>query len=203
MNRPIFLIGRIERIMMSFINFNLKNACISVALTSTALVATNAVAAPTASELKQVLECQSDYDHYHQALSHYEEDLPKLGWERHDDPHQPFIYIYKNKQAVDFFGMPTHEIGLSSNAVFAIYRQADVKKLAQKYDIEQHPMFADLPFFRGEKILRTEAETDELHAVNHKLSLSEMTGKSPMILLGCNYEFDQGSLEEALASLDD
>ncbi len=38
-----------------------------------------------------------------------------------------------------------------------------------------------------------------LHAVNHKLSLSEMTGKSPMILLGCNYEFDQGSVDEALA----
>jgi len=188
--------------MMSFLNFNFKNACIYVALSSTAFVVTNAVAAPIANELKQVLECQSDYDHYHQVLSNYEEDLPKLGWKRHDDPHQPFIYIYKNTQAVEFFGMPTQEIGLSSNAVFAIYRQADVKKLAQKYGIEQHSMFAGLPFFRGEKILRTEAETDELHAVNHKLSLSEMTGKSPMILLGCNYEFDQGSVDEALASLD-
>ncbi|WP_168378149.1 MULTISPECIES: hypothetical protein [Acinetobacter] len=189
--------------MMSFLNFNFKNACISVALASTAFVVINAVAAPTSSELKQVLECQSDYDHYHQALSNYEEDLPKLGWKRLDDPHQPFIYIYKNIQAVEFFGMPTHEIGLSSNAIFAIYRQADVKKLAKKYGIEQHPMFANMPFFRGEKILRTEAETDDLHAINHKLSLSEMTGKSPMILLGCNYEFDQGSIEEALADLED
>ena len=64
-------------------------------------------------------------------------------------------------------------------------------------------MFANMPFFRGEKILRTEAETDDLHAINHKLSLSEMTGKSPMILFGCNYEFDQGSIEDSLADLED
>lgn len=180
-----------------------KNLRISTLLTASAFAASSVFAAPTANELKRVLECQSDYDDYSQVLSDYEKDLPKLGWKPHDDPHQPFIIIYKNKQPVEFFGMPTQEIGLSSNAVFAIYRQADVKKLAKKYGIEQHPMFADQPFFRGEKILRTEPETDDLHAINHKLSLSEMTGKSPMVLLGCNYEFDQGSLEEALASLED
>lgn len=60
MNRPVILIGRIEKIMMSFLNFNFKNACISVALASTAFVVINAMAAPTSSELKQVLECQSD-----------------------------------------------------------------------------------------------------------------------------------------------
>lgn len=54
MNRPVILIGRIEKIMMSFLNFNFKNACIYVALSSTAFVVTNAVAVPIASELKQV-----------------------------------------------------------------------------------------------------------------------------------------------------
>lgn len=188
---------------MKMLSLGLKRLILTTIVATSFLAASSIIAAPTTQDLKRILECQADYDTYHDTLLDYEKALGQLGWKRHDDPHQPFIYIYKNTQAVEFFGMPTQEIGLSSNAVFAIYRQADVKKIAQKYGIEQHPMFANMPFFRGEKILRTEAETDDLHAINHKLSLSEMTGKSPMILLGCNYEFDQGSIEDALADLKD
>ncbi|MGE8573271.1 MAG: hypothetical protein ACN6NW_14720 [Acinetobacter amyesii] len=188
--------------MMKMLSLGFRHLILPTIVATSCLAASSVFAAPTAQDLKRILECQADYDTYHDTLLDYEKALGQLGWKRHDDPHQPFIYIYKNTQAVEFFGMPTQEIGLSSNAVFAIYRQADVKKLAQKYGIEQHPMFANMPFFRGEKILRTEAETDDLHAINHKLSLSEMTGKSPMILLGCNYEFDQGSIEDALTDLE-
>jgi hypothetical protein len=99
---------------MKMLSFGLKRLILTTIVATSCLAASSVFAAPTAQDLKRILECQADYDTYHDTLLDYDKALGQLGWKRHDDPHQPFIYIYKNKQAVEFFGMPTQEIGLSS-----------------------------------------------------------------------------------------
>lgn len=50
--------------------------------------------------------------------------------------------------------------------------------------------------FRGVRTVKTEPATADSFTVYHNLNLSEMTGKSPMTLLGCTYETDREEMEK-------
>lgn len=157
----------------------------------------------TQTDLKNLLECQSDYQHYSALTDDYEKQLSQLGWQRVENTDQPFIYIYQSSKPTPFFGLSTQQIGLTGNAIVAILRDVDVQSLAKRYALTQHEFFQSAPYFRGEKTLRTETPEDEQIPVHHKLMLSEMTGKDPIVLLGCNYELDREAMEKALADLEE
>jgi len=53
-------------------------------------------------------------------------------------------------------------------------------------------------FFRGVRTVKTEPATADSFTIYHNLNLSEMTGKSPMTLLGCTYETDREEMEKML-----
>lgn len=154
-------------------------------------------------QLKNLIECQSNYQQYSGLTEDYEKNLGKLGWHRIENADQPFIYLYENKKPASFFGQSTHQIGLTGNAIVAIFRHVDANKLAQQHGLTQHEFFKAANYFRGEKVLRTETPQDEHIPVHHKMMLSEIPGKDPLILLGCNYELDREAMEKALADLED
>ena len=162
----------------------------------------NVFAQTKAIDLKNLIECQSNYAQYSVLAEDDETQLKKLGWLRQENSDQPFIYIYQHKKPHTFFGQPTHEIGLTGNAIVAILGDVEIKKLAQIHGLTQHPFFKAAPYFRGEKVLRTETPSEDQIPVHHKLMLSEMTGPKPMVLLGCNYELDRESMEKFLSDLD-
>ena len=108
--------------------------------------------------------------------------------------------IHKKPQT--FFGQSTDQIGLTGNAIVAILRDVEVKKLAHTHALTQHPFFTAAPYFRGEKVLRTETPSDDQIPVHHKLMLSEITGKDPIVLLGCNNALDRESMEKIMSDLD-
>ncbi len=87
---------------MKMLSLGFRRLILPTIVATSCLAASSVFAAPTAQDLKRILECQADYDTYHDTLLDYEKALGQLGWKRHDDPHQPFIYIYKNKQPVEF-----------------------------------------------------------------------------------------------------
>lgn len=152
--------------------------------------------ATTTEQLKQLIECKSDAEGYHAFAEDYEQQLKQLGWQRKDDPNQPLLYIFKHAKALNVFGHPTQEIALAGQGVVAVYRNTDYKPLAKELNIQQHPEFVGIPLFRGEKLVATEAKTADRFTFYHKLVLSEMTGKSPMSILGCTYEPDQNEVDE-------
>lgn len=156
----------------------------------------------TNTQLKNLIECQSNYQQYSELTEDYEKNLGKLGWHRIENGDQPFIYLYENKKPASFFGQSTHQIGLIGNAIVAIFRHVDANKLAQQHGLTQHEFFKAANYFRGEKVLRTETPQDEHIPVHHKLMLSEIPGKDPLILLGCNYELDREAMQKALADLE-
>lgn len=172
----------------------LSLACI--ALSPTAFTQTIAAIA-TEQHLKDLIECKSNSASYTAFTEDYENNLAQLGWKRKDDPHQPFLYIYQHKQALNVFGRPTQEIALAGQGVVAVYRNTDYKPLAKQLGIQQHPDFEGIPLFRGEKLIHTEAATADRFTHYTKMILSEMTGKSPMIILGCTYEFDKAEFEKS------
>ncbi|NHB58045.1 hypothetical protein G9F32_08420 [Acinetobacter sp. 194] len=146
-------------------------------------------------ELQAIIECKSDTDHYQQLIEDYEKNLSQLGWKRNDDPEHPLLYIYHHTKALDVFGQPTQEIALAGQAIAAVYRNKDYKPFAQKFAISQHPDFVNIQIFRGEKLVRTEPATPDRFTFYNKLVLSELTGKSPMSILGCSYEADKAEAE--------
>ncbi|MGB9039542.1 MULTISPECIES: hypothetical protein [Acinetobacter] len=149
-------------------------------------------------DLKKIIECQSDQETYTNFASEYDENLSALGFKKVDDPEQPFIYLYKTAQPIQLFGIKTHEIALAGQGIVAVFRNANVNQLSKKFDIPQHPDFKTLPFFRGVRTVKTEPATADSFTVYHNLNLSEMTGKSPMTLLGCTYETDREEMEKML-----
>ncbi len=163
----------------------------------------NLFAQITATDLKNLIECQSNYTQYGTLTEDYDTQLKKLGWHRKENSDQPFIYIYQHKTPHTFFGQSTHQIGLTGNAIVAILGKVDIHTLANQYGLTQHPFFKDVPYFRGEKVIRTETPSEDQIPIHHKLMLSEMTGKKPMVLLGCNYELDRESMEKILSNLDE
>jgi hypothetical protein len=182
--------------MIKIWNKNMKLKTIALSLLSlTSLFMYQASHALTTNELKAIIECKSDTDHYQKLTEDYEKNLSQLGWKRKDDPEQPFLYIYHHAKALDVFGQPTHEIALAGQAVVAVYRNTDYKPFAQKFGISQHPELINIPIFRGEKIVRTEPATSDRFTFYNKLVLSELTGKSKMSILGCSYEPDKAEAE--------
>ena len=154
-------------------------------------------------QLQNLIECKSNVDGYHAFVENYEQQLKQLGWQRKDDANQPFLYIYKSKQPLNIFGHPTQEIALAGQGVVAVYRNTDYRPLAKELSIQQHPEFVGIPLFRGEKTIKTEPATAERFTFYHKLVLSEMTGKSPMSILGCIYEPDRAEVKAATGELDE
>ncbi|QIO06997.1 hypothetical protein [Acinetobacter shaoyimingii] len=146
-------------------------------------------------ELKAIIECKSNTDHYQELTEDYEKTLSQLGWKRNDDPEHPLLYIYHHTKALDVFGQPTQEIALAGQAIAAVYRNKDYKPFAQKFAISQQPDFVNIQIFRGEKLVRTEPATPDRFTFYNKLVLSELTGKSPMSILGCSYEADKAEAE--------
>lgn len=185
----------------SNLNRSFRVGAISL-LVTTLGVSSNGFTHTTAADLKNLIECQSTYAQYNALTEDYNTQLKKLGWLRQENSDQPFIYIYQHKKPQTFFGQPTHEIGLTGNAIVAILGDVEIKKLAQIHGLTQHPFFKAAPYFRGEKVLRTETPSEDQIPVHHKLMLSEMTGPKPMVLLGCNYELDRESMEKFLSDLD-
>ncbi|WP_045433296.1 hypothetical protein [Acinetobacter calcoaceticus] len=149
-------------------------------------------------DLKKIIECQSDQETYTNFASEYDENLSALGFKKVNDPEQPFIYLYKTAQPIQLFGIKTHEIALAGQGIVAVFRNANVNQLSKKFDIPQHPDFKTLSFFRGVRTVKTEPATADSFTVYHNLNLSEMTGKSPMTLLGCTYETDREEMEKML-----
>jgi hypothetical protein len=154
--------------------------------------------ATSVNELKAIIECRTNSDGYQAFADDYENELKNLGWKRQDDPNQPFIYIYKNSTPIKVFDKSTTEIGLTGQAVVAIYRYREVEPLAKKYGFTQHPALVDFNYFRGEKLIETEPATEDSFTIHKKLMLSELPGKSPMSILGCNYEPDRAEMENLL-----
>lgn len=180
------MIKKIASMLLSF-------ACVSL---STTAFAKNS-AAITTQQLQDLIECKSDATAYTAFTEDYEKSLAQLGWKRKDDPNQPFLYLYQHKQALNIFGHPTQEIALAGQGVMAVYRQTDYKAFAKQLGIQQHPDFEGIPLFRGEKLIHTEPATADRFTYYTKMVLSEMTGKSPMTILGCTYEFDKAEFENS------
>lgn len=172
-------------------------------LVTTLGVSSNGFTQTTVADLKNLIECQSNYVQYTALAEDYDTQLKKLGWLRQENSDQAFMYIYQHKKPQIFFGQTTHEIGLTGNAIVAILGDVDVKRLADQHGLAQHAFFKDMPYFRGEKILRTETPLENQIPIHHKLMLSEMTGQKPMVLLGCNYELARESMEKILSNLDE
>ena len=166
-------------------------------------VSSNGFTQTTAADLKNLIECQSTYAQYNALTEDYDTQLKQLGWFRQKNSDQPFIYVYQHKKPQIFFGRLTAEIGLTGHAIVAILDNVDVNALADQHGLAQHPFFKNMPYFRGEKVLRTETPSEDQIPVHHKLMLSEMTGQKPMVLLGCNYELDRESMEKLLTDLDE
>ena len=184
-------------------NINRSSLLYASSLLFTALAFSPHVFAQTThADLKNLIECQSNYAQYRALTEDYDTQLKKLGWLRQENSDQPFIYIYQHKKPQTFFGQSTDQIGLTGNAIVAILRDVEVKKLAQTHALTQHPFFTAAPYFRGEKVLRTETPSDDQIPVHHKLMLSEITGKDPIVLLGCNDALDRESMEKIMSDLD-
>lgn len=186
---------------------HLKNNIIKLITPLLLTVSIPTFAAPqnslTTQQLQNLIECKSDVDGYHAFGENYEQQLKQLGWQRKDDANQPFLYIYKNKQPLNIFGHPTQEIALAGQGVVAVYRNTDYRPLAKELSIQQHPEFVGIPLFRGEKIIKTEPATADRFTFYHKLVLSEMTGKSPMSILGCTYEPDRAEVKAATGEINE
>ena len=154
--------------------------------------------ATTTEELQEIIECKTNAHHYREFTGDYEEQLQKLGWKRKEDPEQPLLYIYQHKNPIQLFNKPTKEIGLTGNAVVAIYRDTSVQTLSKQFGISQIPEFKMLPVFRGEKLIATEPATEDSFTTYKKLVLSELKGKSTLVVLGCSYEPDRKEMEKML-----
>ncbi len=160
-------------------------------------VAVPAHAELTAEKLQNLIECKAMHKDFVAFGDEYIEGLKNLGWEHVDTPDQPFIYLYRNNKAVSFFGMPTKEIALASSALTAVYRDVDINKLSEKFDIPRKTNFIDNSVFRGEKIAKTEPATKDTFTYYNKLILSELPGQDPMTLLGCSYEVDEKEVNQS------
>lgn len=154
----------------------------------------------TQQQLTQMIECQATSQQYMNLGFDYEDHLKKLGWKKIEIPDQPMLYVYKNAKSVQLFGRTTHEIALSGSAIFAVFRDANVKQLAQQFKIPEYTEYGHLPFFRGVKKVRTESVGDEKMTYHVNLNLSEMRGKQPLVLLGCSYEPDREQMEKLFKS---
>lgn len=167
-------------------------------LSATCLLLSSTSYAFEINDLKKIIECQSDQETYTSFTSEYDENLSALGFKRIQDSDQPFIYLYKTNQPIELFGLKTKEIALAGQGITAVFRNVNVQQLSKKFNIPQHPDFKTLPFFRGVRTVKTEPATADSFTVYHNLNLSEMTGKSPMTLLGCTYETDREEMEKML-----
>lgn len=177
----------IKKISWTLLSF----ACISLSATAFAQNGS----AITTQQLQDLIECKSDATAYTAFTENYEQSLAQLGWKRKDDPHQSSLYLYQHKHALDVFGHPTQEIALAGQGLMAVYRQPDYKAFAKQLSIQQHPDFEGISVFRGEKLIHTEPATADRFTFYTKMVLSEMTGKSPMTILGCTYESDKAEFE--------
>ena len=153
--------------------------------------------------LKNLIECKASVDDFRAFTEDYEQHFKQLGWQRKDDANQPFLYIYQNKQPLDVYGHPTQEVALAGQGVVAVYRNTDYQPFAKALSIQQHPDFVGIPLFRGEKLIKTEPATADRFTFYIKQVLSEMTGKSPMSILGCTYEPDKTEVDAMMGQLEE
>ena len=154
-------------------------------------------------QLKNLIECKASVDDYQTFAEDYEPYFKQLGWKRKDDPDQPLLYIYQNKQPLTVYGYPTQEVALAGQGVVGVYRNTDYQPFAKELEIQQHPDFVGIPIFRGEKLIKTEPATADRFTFYIKQVLSEMSGKSPMSILGCTYEPDKTEVDAMLGQLDE
>ena len=154
-------------------------------------------------QLKNLIECKASVDDFQTFAEDYEQYFKQLGWQRKDDADQPLLYIYKSKQPLNVYGHPTQEVALAGQGVVAVYRNTDYQPLAKALGIQQHPDFVGIPICRGEKLIKTEPATADRFTFYIKQVLSEMSGKSPMSILGCTYEPNKAEVDAMLGQLDE
>lgn len=90
--------------------------------------------------------------------------------------------------------------------MLAVFKNANTKELAEKFKISQNRFFKDMPYFSGEKIVKTDPATKDAEKSVRKLTLAE---SNPVInegenktYLGFVYisEFEQQQQEAALGA---
>lgn len=149
--------------------------------------------------LEQFLECKKTLSDYYGLGFEFEDNLKKNGWIKQGED-----YSYVSKEPIKVFGQTSHEISLVAGGMLAVFKNANTKELAEKFKISQNRFFKDMPFFSGEKIVKTDPASKDSEKSVRKLTLAE---SNPVInegenktYLGCVYisEFEQQQQEAAL-----
>jgi hypothetical protein len=149
--------------------------------------------------LEQFLECKKTLSDYYALGFEFEDNLKKNGWVKQGED-----YSYVSQTPIKVFGQSSHEISLVAGGMLAVFKNANTKELAEKFKISQNPFFKNMPYFSGEKIVKTDSATKDSEKSVRKLTLAE---SNPVInegenktYLGCVYlsEFEQQQQEAAL-----
>ncbi|MDR0236944.1 hypothetical protein [Acinetobacter sp.] len=149
--------------------------------------------------LEQFLECKKTLSDYYGLGFEFEDNLKKNGWIKQGED-----YSYVSKEPIKVFGQTSHEISLVAGGMLAVFKNANTKELAEKLKISQNRFFKDMPFFSGEKIVKTDPASKDSEKSVRKLTLAE---SNPVInegenktYLGCVYisELEQQQQEAAL-----
>ena len=153
-------------------------------------------------DLQQFLECKKTLKNYYDLGFDFEDDLKKNGWIKQGEE-----YSYVSKVPITVFGQSTDQISLVSGGMLAVLKNANTQVLAKKFQISQNPFFKDMPYFSGEKIVKTDLETKEMEKSLRKLTLAE---SNPVVdegehktYIGCVYitEFEQQRQDAAIKAL--
>ncbi len=153
-------------------------------------------------DLQQFLECKKTLKNYYDLGFEFEDDLKKNGWIKQGEE-----YSYVSKAPITVFGQSTNQISLVSGGMLAVLKHANTKDLAKKFQITQNPFFKDMPYFSGEKVVKTDLETKETEKSLRKLTLAE---SNPVVdqgehktYIGCVYitAFEQQQQDAAIKAL--
>ena len=153
-------------------------------------------------DLQQFLECKKTLKNYYDLGFEFEDDLKKNGWIKQGEE-----YSYVSKVPITVFSQTTDQISLVSGGMLAVLKHANTKDLAKKFQITQNPFFKDMPYFSGEKVVKTDLETKETEKSLRKLTLAE---SNPVVdqgehktYIGCVYitEFEQQQQDAAIKAL--
>ena len=154
--------------------------------------------------LEKIIECKSTLSGYNDLGWEFEADLKKNGWKKIG---KETDYTYQSAQPIQVYGMQANQINLVVGGILAVVNNQDTAKLAQQYQIKQHPLFEGMPYFSGEKIVKTDPETDTAEKSFRKMTLAEpspelQTG-AKKTFIGCVYisEDEHNQQEEAIKEM--